>query len=164
MHKLWSTTIQSVLLFADVVLLLLRDECSDIRETMSKFVQWMESEYKSSKPAVLPSLAEEQFIEWLDKQFRLLTIDKPWTVWLQLIGKQLDRRTTENEDVIDEVFDRSEANVFGEVVLVGKKLMGKVQQNLTESGLGAKDVEDILRSTESNWPELFSDGGLFLRF
>lgn len=161
MRRAWSTT-GSVLLFADIILLLLRDECSDIRDTMSQFVQWLQSDYSDCQPAVLPSLAEEHFIEWLDEQFRLLSVDQPWTVWIQLIKRQLDRRTTENEDVIDEVFDRSESNVFGEVVLVGKKLMRKVHQSVTESGLGAKDVEQLLRSIESEWPELHSGPGFFM--
>ncbi|XP_037051446.1 thyroid adenoma-associated protein homolog [Bradysia coprophila] len=148
MYRTWSST-TSVLLFADIVLILLRDECSDIRDTMSQFVQ-----YSSYKPAVLPSLAEEQFIDWLDQQLELLNTEKPWTVWRQLITKQFDRKSSENEDTIDEVFERSESNVFGEVVLVCRKLMGKFHKSLTESGLSAEDVDENIRSIESDWPEL----------
>ncbi|KAG4069844.1 hypothetical protein HA402_009551 [Bradysia odoriphaga] len=153
MHRTWSTT-TSVLLFADIVLILLRDECSDIRDTMSQFVQWIRSEEYSSFSPVLPSLAEEQFIDWLDQQFQLLNTEKPWTVWTQLVRKQLDRKSAENEDVTDEVFERSESNVFGEVVVVCRKLMGKFHKSLTESGLSAQDVDENVRSIESDWPEL----------
>lgn len=119
---------------------------------MSQFVQWIESDYTSCKPPVLPSLAEEHFIEWLDNQFRLLNTDEPWTLWRDLVKKQLDRRTVENEEVIDEVFDKSEANAFGEVMLVCRKLMGKLHLSLTESGLSAEDVKKTLQSIESDCP------------
>lgn len=146
------TTRASVLLFADIILLLLRDDCSDIRDTISQVVQCLRCESSSCESLVLPSLAEEHFIDWLDKQFRLFTSEQPWTVWIDLIKMQLDRNVTENEEIAtDEVFDKSEANVFGEVVLVCKTLMQKVQQSVTTS---ASDVKETLSSIESDWPEL----------
>ncbi len=153
MERTWSST-PSLLLFGDIILLLLRDEHSDIRDTISQTVQRLRcgdsGDYQAS---VLPSLAEEQFIDWLDQQFRPFNIADPWTVWIQLIKMQLDRNVAENEDIItDEVFDKSESNVFGEVVLVCKKLMRKVRECLMQSD--GKNVEDILRSIESDWPEL----------
>lgn len=144
-----------MLLFADIILLLLRDDCSDIRDTISQVVQCLRCENSSCESLVLPSLAEEHFIDWLDKQFCLFTSKQPWTVWIDLIKMQLDRDVTENEDMaVDEVFDKSETNVFGEVFLVCKKLMQKVHQNVTASDLCASDVTETLRSIASDWPEL----------
>lgn len=153
MQRKWSS-VASLLLFGDIVLLLLRDECSDVRDTISHVVQCLRySNCEAS--AVLPSLSEEHFIDWLDEQFRLFDDSaEPWSVWTQLIKMQLDRNLTENEEVADEVFDKCEANVFGEVVLVCKKLMKKVHQILTESDLSAKDVSETLRFIESDWPEI----------
>lgn len=154
MHRKWSS-IASVLLFGDVVLVLLRDECSDIRETMSSFVQCLRSESSSCVTEVLPSLAEEHFIDWLDQQFRLFNSDNPCTVWIKLIKMQLESNVTENDEAADEVFDKSEANAFGEVLLVCKKLMKKLRERLTESDLCAEDVKETCRSIESDWPELY---------
>lgn len=163
MQRKWSTT-ASVLLFGDIVLLLLRDECPDIRQTMSQVVQHLRCEYISDEAVVIPSLAEEHFIDWLDKQFQRFNSETPWTVWMQLIEFQLDRNVTDNEEIVDEIFDKSEANVFGEVVLVCKKLMKKVQQSVTTSNLCAKKVEETLCSIEFDWPELYDCRELLREF
>lgn len=154
MHRKWSS-VASLSLFGDIVLLLLRDECSDIRETISQVVQCLRFEHFNGEAVLLPSLAEDHFIDWLDNQFRLFDdSEKPWTVWTQLIEMQLERNITENEDVADEVFDKCETNVFGEVVLVCRKLMKKVHQILTESDLCAKDVKDTLCSIEEMYDSI----------
>lgn len=108
---------------------------------------------------ILPSLTEEQFIDWLDKQFDHLDAENACTAWVQLIKMQLQNVTTDNENVVDEVFDKCEANVFGETVLVCKKIMKKVEQHLTDK---CENVIETLRSIESNWPDLF-DCSDFLR-
>lgn len=154
MHRKWSS-VASLSLFGDIVLLLLRDECSDIRETISQVVQCLRHGQSNCEAVLLPSLAEDHFIDWLDEEFRLFDdSEKPWTVWTQLIEMQLDRNITENEDVADEVFDKCEINVFGEVVLVCRKLMKKVHQILTESDLCAKDVKDTLCSIEEKYDSI----------
>lgn len=152
-RRKWSS-VTSVLLFGDIVLLLLRDECSDIRETMSRAVQQLRCEHLDFDGIMLSSLAEEQFIDWLDEQFRLLNASNPWTVWMQLIQMQLDKNLTENDDSNDEVFDKSEANVFGEVVFVCKKLMEYLHRSLTGSDLSETFVNETMQSIRSDFPEL----------
>lgn len=142
--------------FSDIVLLLLRDECSEVRDTISQFIQCLRSKYSNCNvEPILPSLAEEHFIDWLDKQFRCLNPENLSTVWIQLIELQLVKFATGNKEVLDEVFYKSEANVFGETVLVCKKLIEKLKHNLTESGECAEDIKSILYSIKSNLPELF---------
>lgn len=154
-HRSWAS-MESILLFGDIILLLLRDECSDIRETMSEVVQRLRyGDTAASEATVLASLAEEQFIDWLDEQFQRLDVQRPWTAWLQLIAMQTERNATESDDVVDEVFDKSESNVFGEVAFVGRKLMKKVGQTLGQSDLCGDEAEKIARSVEADWPELF---------
>lgn len=156
-RRKWSS-ITSTLLFSDVILLLLRDECSDIREAISQFVQQLRSEsFTCEIKPVLPSLAEEQFIDWLDKQFHHLNLENGCSAWIQLIKMQLQNVITDNEDVMDEVFDKCEANVFGETVLVCKKIIRKIQQNDN-----CENVKETLCSIEDNWPDLF-DCSDFLR-
>lgn len=67
---------------------------------------------------------------------------------------QLDLNLKDNEDMIDEVFDKSESNVFTEVVFVCNKLMKKVHQCLTKSDFCRKIIDENLHSIEANWPEL----------
>lgn len=151
-QRKWSS-VASLLLFSDIILLLLRDECFYIRETTSKLIQILESPDDDIQTTV-PSRAEEQFIDWLDKQLRCLKPENSWTVWIQLIELQLDKSARENEEFVDEVFEKCEANVFGEAILVCKKLFRKLEENLIQSDHCAEETERILMSVKSNCPEL----------
>ncbi|KAJ6646380.1 Thyroid adenoma-associated protein like [Pseudolycoriella hygida] len=143
----------SLLLFGDIMLLLLRDESSEIRETISQVIQSLQKDRIDCAFTVLPSLAEEKFIDWLDEQFGQWNIENRWTMWIQLIQMQMDKSSTESEEVVDEVFEKCESNVFGEVVLLCKKLLNKLRESL--SNLDRNYVKETLNSIQSDWPELF---------
>lgn len=152
------TSISSLILFSDIVLLLLRDECLPVRQHTSKFVQnIVHKDYAPEIDPILSSLAEEQFIDWLNTRFRLLNLENPWNAWIRLIEIQLEKIAVEHKNDVDEVFDKSESNMFGETILVCKKMYRRLEQNLLESDKCMGDIEKVLSSLKVDWPELFKE-------
>lgn len=112
-----------VILYADIMLMLLRDDNAYVREIVTKHVMnkvRMPLPDGKMQGDTIAGIAEEFFLAWVDQQFVTIDKNKSWTFWQRLIVRQSLSSLSDNcsEDTAAVVFSKNEANSFGETMHV----------------------------------------------
>lgn len=115
--------VNHVFLYADIMLMLLRDDNAYVREIVTKHIMNnVLTPLPGSKMSVdsISGIAEELFLDWMDVQFVNIDKNEAWTFWQRLIVRQSLSSPGDHcgEDTAAVVFSKNEANSFGETMHV----------------------------------------------
>lgn len=121
----WTTLPQEqivnhVLLYADIMLMLLRDDNAYVREIVTKHIMnsvLLPLPDGKMRGDTIAGVAEELFLDWIDAQFVTIDKNEAWTFWQRLIVRQSSSDQC-GEDTAAIVFSKNEANSFGETMYV----------------------------------------------
>lgn len=121
----------------DLLVILLRDDHYYVRQHIARYVQQLSAQ---SGAPVISIRAEEMFVQWLHEEMMQPTrgggvaIDAV-TFWTELLDRQLHESQTD-EIIADatEMFNKNEANLFGEKFNTARRLYGALQAVLPASG------------------------------
>lgn len=118
---------------SDLVLILLRDDHYYVRQHVAKYVQNLCSTGQAANP-IISSRAEEMFVRWLNDTMQPKSVvETQIQFWIALLDRQLFDLTDPMTPDPTEMFNKNEANLFGEKFNTARMIYGVLKASLFAS-------------------------------